>query len=124
MPETVAGSSMEFMSNQLPALADVAAAALAVGLLFCLRFALALRRLRAQSGRTGGNVGNAWGTREATHFGVEREPERRHALRQLSVGSALLVVALLLYGWLVLKPASSAMPMHGSLATSTSVVRT
>lgn len=95
------------MSSELPALADVAAAALAVGLLFCARFALALRRLRSEAGDTGGSARNLWNVREAGRFGADREPERRHALRQGIMGLAFLAAALLVYGWLLFAPSGA-----------------
>ncbi|WP_062011472.1 hypothetical protein [Aureimonas sp. AU4] len=89
------------MWNELPALSDVAAASLAVGVLFLARFALALRRLRADSGLRGGGMRHAWGVRFAGSFGTEHEPERRHAARQLGIGLVFLSIAVALYGWLV-----------------------
>ncbi len=89
------------MRNELPALADLAAAALTVGVLFVARFAFALRRLRMGGEGPGGTIRNAWGVRTAGYFGDDREPERRHASRQLTIGFAFLAVALALYGWLV-----------------------
>lgn len=89
------------MPDALPSISDIAAAALAIGLLFLARFALALRRLRVEGRPYGGSVGDLWGSRRVDFFGAEREPERRHAVRQFGLGIVFLAVALALYGWLV-----------------------
>lgn len=84
-----------------PAPADLLAAAFAVGLLFLLRFVLALRRIRHELGANWRGGVEAW--RDATRpmaYGAALEPNRRHAARQLTVGLFCLALALVLAIWL------------------------
>ncbi|WP_136625043.1 hypothetical protein [Aureimonas flava] len=86
---------------ETPAPTDVLAAVLAVGILFLLRFALALRRMRHELGAQRRDPVPAW--RDVTRpmsFGAAMEPNRRHAVRQLVTGLFLLALAAVLGAWL------------------------
>ena len=90
--------------SQLPSSDDILLASVLVGALFLVRFALTLRRLRA--GRA-----SAEPIREAARratvplgFGEEAEPDRRHAVRQLTVGLFFLALGILLAVWRLVAP--------------------
>ncbi|WP_427023403.1 hypothetical protein ACP4J4_12675 [Aureimonas ureilytica] len=90
------------MPLDLPPLSDIATAFVFVGALFVLRFLLALRRLRSETGaRAGFALSDFARTRRANAFGAEHEPERRHAVRQLYTGLAFLALGVGLFGWLL-----------------------
>lgn len=72
---------------ELPPLPDIATAFVFVGALFVLRFVLALHRLRKEAGLAGGfSLADFARVRRPGAFGEDREPERRHAARQLLIG--------------------------------------
>ena len=87
---------------ELPPLSDIATALVFVGALFVLRFLLALRRLRTESGaKAGFALSDFVQVRWPDAFGPDHEPERRHAARQLFVGLTFLVLGVGLFGWLL-----------------------
>lgn len=94
---------------QVPPLGDAALVLSIVGALFLLRFVLAVRRLRQSSGREG--TGSLWedAGRVTTPaaFGPDLEPERRHAVRQFSMGAVLSAVGLALTLWLLVSGGGS-----------------
>lgn len=88
--------------SEIPPASDIALALVVVGALFLLRFLLAVRRLRAASGQEG--VPLLAAARAATRpqaFGADREPERRHAMRQFIAGLVFGLFGLLLSSWLL-----------------------
>ncbi|WP_279479848.1 hypothetical protein [Aureimonas sp. SK2] len=85
----------------MPAPTDVLAAAFMVGVLFLVRFALALRRIRSEPGATWQGGVEAW--RDVTRpqsYGAAQEPNRRHAARQLYLGLFFLALSAILGMWL------------------------
>ncbi|KQT53280.1 hypothetical protein ASG43_18850 [Aureimonas sp. Leaf454] len=88
---------------ELPPLDQLALGALVVGVLFCVRLLLAVRRLRGESeGRGGFSLGDLRRIRTAHSYGASLEPNRRYALRQFVTACVLLAIALLLFVWLLL----------------------
>lgn len=89
---------------ETPQLGDTALVLSIVGALFLLRFVLAVRRLRQASGRSA--VGSLWDDAGRVTipaaFGADLEPERRHAVRQFTMGAALSASGLALAIWLLL----------------------
>lgn len=86
---------------EMPAPVDILAAAASVGLLFLVRFALALRRIRGEPSSGWRHGTQAW--RAVTRpmgYGAALEPNRRHAARQLYVGLFCLSLAAILGAWL------------------------
>lgn len=90
--------------SELPSFQDILLASLLVGVLFLLRFALTLRRLR--SGRAAVESVREAVRRSTTPlgYGEDAEPDRRHAVRQLSVGLFFLALGLLLGLWSIASP--------------------
>lgn len=84
-----------------PALSDVFLASALVGLLFLVRFVLTMRRHGTAVAPAGETLRERL-RRAVTPggFGAEREPERRHASRQLVTGSFFLAVGVILGVWL------------------------
>lgn len=99
----------------IPPLGDTALVLSIVGALFLLRFVLAVRRLRQSSGREG--TGSLWDdagrVTTPAAFGVDLEPERRHAVRQFTLGAALSAVGLALALWLLASGGPSAFSAQG-----------
>jgi hypothetical protein len=88
---------------ELPPLDQLALGALVVGLLFCVRLLLAVRRLRAEAEERGGfSFGDLARIRTAGAYGVALEPNRRYALRQFVTACVLLTAAFVLFAWLLL----------------------
>lgn len=86
---------------ETPAPTDLLAAAFAVGVLFLVRFVLALRRIRRELGARWPSEPQAWrGVTRPLAFGEAMEPDRRHAMRQLVVGMFCLALAAILALWL------------------------
>ncbi|WP_416355444.1 hypothetical protein ACLNGM_14380 [Aureimonas phyllosphaerae] len=86
---------------ETPAPTDLLAAAFAVGVLFLVRFVLALRRIRLELGARWPSEPQAWrGATRPLAFGEAMEPDRRHAMRQLGVGMVCLALAAILALWL------------------------
>lgn len=84
-----------------PAPTDLLAAAFAVGILFLIRFALSLRRIRGELGDRWPSEPQAWrGVTRLHAFGEAMEPNRRHAVRQLGVGLFFVALAAILGLWL------------------------
>lgn len=86
---------------EIPAPTDILAAAFAVGILFLVRFALALRRIRMEPGSGWLPGKQAW--RDVTRplgYGPQLEPNRRHAARQLYLALFFLALAAILAVWL------------------------
>ncbi|MEX6508542.1 hypothetical protein [Jiella sp. M17.18] len=87
--------------TEIPPLSSIAAAATLVGLLFLLRYFLAMRRIwKAAGHRPSFQFGDYFRATKRGAFGEELEPERRYAARQFWFGAVLLVTGLVLYGWL------------------------
>lgn len=89
------------MPIEFPPLSDIATAFVFVGALFLLRFILAVRRLRGDSGQRGPFLAAMAQARIMGSFGDEHEPERRHALRQIYIGFVFLVLGFALLFWLL-----------------------
>lgn len=87
---------------EFPPLSDIATGFVFVGALFLLRFILALRRLRGESGQTGPFLSEMSRARSMGGFGEEHEPERRHAVRQVYIGLIFLTLGLALFARLLL----------------------
>ncbi|KTQ95192.1 hypothetical protein NS226_13550 [Aureimonas ureilytica] len=87
---------------KFPPLADIATAFVFVGLLFFLRFILAVRRLRGESRQAEPFLAAMAHVRIAGSFGDEYEPERRHALRQIYIGVVFWVVGFALLFWILM----------------------
>lgn len=88
--------------DDLPPVNQLAMAAFVVGILFLLRYYLALRRIRREVRRPQGF--KAADDASATARGTDGEdlgPGRRYALRQLVVACLLLGAAILLVGWML-----------------------
>lgn len=87
---------------EFPPLSDIATAFVFVGLLFFLRFILAVRRLRGESRQAEPFLAAMAHVRIAGSFGDEYEPERRHALRQIYIGVVFWVVGFALLFWILM----------------------
>ncbi|MFD2238567.1 hypothetical protein [Aureimonas populi] len=85
---------------ELPSAPEVALTLLVVGLLFLVRFVLAIRRLEPQGGQP--ILQQCRRVSRPCAFGADLEPERRHALRQLVTGIAVSGAGLAFGGWLLL----------------------
>lgn len=86
----------------MPPLDTVAAATLAVGTLFLLRYFLAMRRIWKEAGhRPSFQFGDYFRAMKREAFGQELEPERRYAARQLIFGLVFVTTGLLLFAWLL-----------------------
>ncbi|WP_185982790.1 hypothetical protein [Aureimonas mangrovi] len=84
--------------SELPTVEDLALVAGVLGLLFLMRFALALRRMRVEAGEPVDILADARHVRLAGAFGEKREPERRHAARQLLLGLVFAFAGLAIAG--------------------------
>lgn len=94
---------------EIPPLDSVATASLFVGLLFVLRYFLAMRRIWLEVGRPRGFVfGDYFRATKPGAYGTELEPNRRYAVRQLYLAAFFLGAALLLFAWLL----ASGMPVR------------
>ncbi len=90
---------MNVMDGAAPA--DILAASLAVGVLFVVRFALAMRRIRHDVGSAWSGGVEAWrDVARPMAYGAAFEPNRRHALRQLVLGLFFVALSALLGIWL------------------------
>lgn len=87
---------------EVPPVDQMAIMAFVVGLLFALRFSLALRRLRQEAGapEDGGLSDVTRPTRRGA-YGETMEPTRRYAARQFYMAGLCLAAALLLAGWML-----------------------
>ncbi|KAA0970590.1 hypothetical protein FPY71_08810 [Aureimonas fodinaquatilis] len=99
----------------IPPAGDIAMAATVVGILFLVRFMLTLRRIRAATGRQTKTTMLADSTliTRPLAFGRDAEPERRHALRQFTVGAVFTACGLLLASWVVISGLVSPLVQRG-----------
>lgn len=87
---------------EIPPLDSMAIAFTAVGLLFLLRYFLAMRRIwKAVGYRPSFQFGDFFRATRHEAFGPDLEPERRYAARQLMIGSGMLLTGLVLFAWLL-----------------------
>ncbi|MBB4001838.1 MAG: hypothetical protein V7704_16665 [Aurantimonas endophytica] len=87
---------------EIPPLDSLAIAFTGVGLLFFLRYFLAMRRIWKVVGyRPSFQFGDFFRATRREAFGPDLEPERRYAARQLVIGSAMLLTGLVLFAWLL-----------------------
>ena len=87
---------------EVPPLDSIAAAAVAVGALFLLRYALVMRRIWKGAGHAPSfQFGDYFRAMKPGAFGEKFEPERRYAKRQLVLGTVLAGIGLLLFAWLL-----------------------
>ncbi|WP_062202814.1 hypothetical protein [Aureimonas sp. AU12] len=102
---------------EIPAISDIASAAVLVGALFVVRYLVAMRRIWMTVGRPRGFViADYWRATQVLAFGPEFEPDRRHAARQLYVGLAFLALGLVLFAWLLTLEVLGPFFVKGNLA--------
>lgn len=86
----------------LPPPDQLAMAALVIGILFALRYVLALRRIWGEAGRPKHlRLADWFAARVPDAYGPEMEPNRRYAARQLYTAAAVLLLAAGLFAWLL-----------------------
>ena len=88
--------------TDVPAISDIASAAVLIGVLFVVRYVVALRRIWINAGRPRDFAFTDYRrAMQADAFGSELEPDRRHAARQLYVGLIFLGLGLVLFAGLL-----------------------
>ena len=87
---------------EVPPLDSIAAAAIAVGTLFLLRYFLVMRRILKGTGHVPSfQFKDYFRAMKPGAFGNDFEPERRYAKRQLVLCAVFVTIGLLLLAWLL-----------------------